>query len=128
MFILILVMLISGFISSNPVSGEDIKINKKISGEAYKLQELKNDFLKEETKKTSVITVRTESTGMSKFPATMIGVGAGLVVGTATGFLIGSNLHPSDSEQQGWDELGGAVIGGLSGLILGGVTGYILGK
>ncbi len=90
LFILISVILISGFISSNPLCAEDIKINKKISGKSYKHLELKNNFLKIEIKKIPVITFRTEISGMSKVSAALLGGVIGLVGGAVIGGVIGS--------------------------------------
>jgi hypothetical protein len=65
---------------------------------------------------------------MSKFPATMLGAGIGLVGGIGIGALIGSASSSGGSSDIFPPEAVGGFIGGISGLVIGGVTGYILGK
>lgn len=129
LLILITVFLISGFISSNPLFAEDIKINKKISGKNYKILELKNNFLKAETKKIHVTVFKTESSGMSTGVAALVGAGIGLVAGAGIGALIGLAFPDTGGSSEIFPpEFTGAVIGGGLGLIAGTVTGLIRAK
>lgn len=128
LFILISIILISGFISSGILRAEEIKINKRTSEKIFILLELKNNFLKTETKKNSVTGLKIESTQMSKTSGMLLGGGIGLVGGGLLGGVLASNSNDDNPIDEGLSIGGGILLGGLSGMIAGGLTGYLLGK
>lgn len=129
LFILISIILISGFVSLNSLFAEDIKINKNTPEKSYKLLELKNNFLKTKTKKITDTAFKIESTQMSTSSAMLLGGGIGLVVGGVTGAIVG-NVTSTGGSGLGkeYGTVVGAIAGGVLGLVLGGATGYILGN
>ncbi|MBK8551193.1 MAG: hypothetical protein IPL53_09105 [Ignavibacteria bacterium] len=128
LLVLFSVVLISGFISTRQLLAGDIKIIKKVSGKNYKLQELKNNFLKTNTDKISTAAFKTEGTAMSKTSGMLLGGGIGLVAGGLIGGVLASNSNDDNPIDEGLNIGGGILLGGLSGLVVGGLTGYLLGK